>query len=113
MSLKDLIEHDLDNVWFDENEIADVHTINGKKMVCLVNSDRQTRASGKPRAAEGISTDSLYILVHEKAFAITPRPGEPLTLDKLRYDIRSVDVEAGMLIIEINRSKDGRIQRRV
>lgn len=112
MSLKDLIEHDLDNVWFDANEIADVHDINGRTIVCLVNSDRQTRASGRPRAAEGISTDSLYIFVREKEFACTPQPAAQLRLDGRLYDIRSVDVEAGMLIIEIGRSKDGRIQRR-
>lgn len=112
MSLKDLVEHDLDNVWFDENELADVHTVNGKKIVCLVNSDRQARASGKPRTAEGISNDSLYLFIRQKEFARVPQSGEPLKLDNLRYDIRSVDVEEGMLIIEIGRSKDGYIQRR-
>lgn len=93
---KDMVREDVEEVCLNEEELAEKHRINGKKVVCHVDSD----ISGKfrPDNLLGVYDNSVVIYVKEGVLPV-PKVGSRLNLDGSLHQVIQIKIEDGMLII--------------
>lgn len=112
MTLKDQIAEDLEDgaVWFNEDEFAELHEINGASVLCEIGAMRD--ASHKVgRLIGGVVRDASYCFVRKSAFATPPRAEQNITIDGVRYRISNVMEDLGCYVIEFGRYDDADIRR--
>lgn len=99
MTLKDDIAADLDEVFFNEDEFASLHSVEGRTILCVVDSDsRQPSDKGGAYAL----SEADYVL-HAKTADMPPRKeaGELLNLDGKELTIGKWDEQDGVTIVEL------------
>lgn len=99
-AFKDAIAKDIKSVFINIDEFADEHTLNGKKVHCVL--DKDITDGTKDRVTDpvyGVFLNAITIYVDAKDIDRKPVEGEPLSLDKKRYIVRNVSVEGGILVI--------------
>lgn len=112
MTLKDQIASDLEDgaVWFNENEFADWHTVNGARVLCeigaLDNAPHTVR-----RLIGGIVRDSSYLLIRTREFRTKPRSDQGIEIDGTSYRISNVMEDIGVYVITYGRYDDADIRR--
>lgn len=81
MTFKSVLQEDCKNVFLNENEFADLHTINGNKMRVLIdNSELLDRSAGNPHN-DGTYARSILLYVLADEFGARPKIGSKITLD--------------------------------
>ena len=66
-SFKEQLEKDLDSVFFNMNEFAETHMIDGKEVPIVLDNDRIIELSmGKTVETRGIFTDDILFFVQKK-----------------------------------------------
>lgn len=107
MSLKDVMAADLTAVFFNPNEFAAEHNINGVNMVALVDSDitkeRSNRISGN---FDGIYKSEISLFVRAADMAKRPVRGQALRLDGKLYVVSDCTEAEGMfeILMDVNDS---------
>ncbi len=107
MDFKGCIAADLHGVFLNENEFAELHTVDGKPMRVLIDDDALLE---RDAARGGVHTDGLYktrrLLYLSKAdYGGRPAPGKALNLDgRIWYVVQAEDA-AGMLTIELEANR--------
>ena len=99
MSFKDELAADLDEVFFNAEEFASEHSVEGKTILCIVESDsRQPSDKGGAYAL----SEADFVL-HAKTADMPPRKeaGELLNLDGKELTIGKWDEQDGMTIVEL------------
>ncbi len=113
-TFKDCAAADIGLSFFNENEHADWHTVDGKKaLIILEESDlREHSAHWEAGAKQNFDTglytahDILYIRVED--YGPKPKQGKILTLDGRRtYSIRKCEDEGGVYRMTIERTRQG------
>lgn len=101
-AFKDFIAADVKNTFINPNEFADCHEIDGEKVNCVIDSDVFSEHSNK--SIEGVFVNAITIYVASDSFEVPPVEGQLLTVDSVRYFVRSVCNEMGILTIiaEVN-----------
>lgn len=101
-AFKDAIAKDVKAVFINLDEFADKHILNGETIACIVDKDIISEVTSEK--LEGVFLNTVTIYVDVKDIKNKPVEGEILRLDKVRYIVRSVSVEEGILVIvaEVN-----------
>lgn len=93
---KDMVREDAEEVFLNEEEFAEKHRINGKKVICLVDSD--ISANSKLANLLGVYDNSVVIYVKEGVLPV-PKVRSRLNLDGSLHQVIQTKIEDGMLII--------------
>lgn len=107
LSFKDCIAADIQNVFLNQEEFAEVHTVDGKPMGVILDDDGLQE---RDAARGGVHTDGLYksrrLLYLSKAdYGGRPVPGKALNLDGRIWYVVSADEDAGLLTIELEANR--------
>lgn len=105
-SFKEQIKADL-AVFLNDQEFADGHTIDGKKMTVLVDENELLE---RDKSKLGTHTDGLYkarrlIYVSRADFGPRPAKGRQLNFDGRIFRVEDCTEEDGMLAIELGVSR--------
>lgn len=103
-TFKDCLMADVEGVFLNQMEFADIHTVNGKEMTVLVDENEllerdKSKLLGAP--VNGIYKSRRLIYVAKSVFGPRPANGAVLALDGRQYKIRESTEEAGILAIEL------------
>ena len=108
MSLREVMRDDLraGRVWFNEGEMAGTHTVNGVKVLCVVDAAEAGESyslndPAKKRSTEGVMTGALTLYMRRDEYGGTPFIGQPLTLDGRKYRIASWGDDEGVLELNL------------
>lgn len=98
MNLKEIIAADLD-VFLNTDEFADEHTLGGKKIRLIIDSDT---LNGTPLPhAEGVSLWRKVVYVSCSDLGYRPNEGGLLELDGQTYEVVNVDEQDGLFVITL------------
>ena len=107
LSFRDCIAADIHQVFLNEDEFAEIHTVDGKPMRAILDDDGLQQ---RDAARGGVHTDGLYqnrrLLYLSKAdYGGRPVPGKALNLDgRIWYVVQAEDA-AGLLSIELEANR--------
>lgn len=107
MGFKDFIANDLKNVFLNFGEFAEEHTVDGKKMLVIVdNNEHIERQKRQTSRAEGLHIKEILFYVHKDDFGSLPAVGRICRFDKKDYIVADAINEDGIysITLEANRS---------
>lgn len=107
MSFKDIVRSDIDNVFMNPDEFGTMHTVNGKRMVVVIdNNELIERAKRINSHMDGMYVKSTLIYVKAKDFGALPQVGGAVDLDGKTFRVTDATNEDGLYSIhlEANRS---------
>ena len=80
-SFKEQLEKDLDSVFFNMDEFAETHMIDGKEVPIVLDNDRIIELSmGKTVETRGIFTDDILFFVQKKTWIMSRSPASTWNL---------------------------------
>lgn len=106
MTFKDIIRNDID-LFVNQDEFADMHLIDGKKMPVMIDNNEQVeREKRMTQHMDGIYKKQMLIYVKKSDYGVLPAIGKILNLDGRVYKIMDAIDEDGIFSIslEANRS---------
>ena len=106
MSLKDILQEDLNSVFFDLDEFAETHLVNGVEMNIIIDSNEL----GERKATSGKHYDGAYssiMLMYVKAeeYGAKPKVGSMIVLDQKHYKVTDVVDEGGVYSITMGATR--------
>lgn len=104
MSFKEDVKEDIEAVFFDTEEFAEVHMVNGKEMRISIDEAElnQRKKSAKSSSyEEAIHTKKLSFYVPAKEFGKLPKVNSPLTIDRVRFLVADTVNESGVYRITL------------
>lgn len=106
-SFKEQLEKDMDTIFFNPNEFAENHMIDGKEIPIVVDNDRIIELSlGKTTETRGIFTDDIMFFVLKKYLDYEPCAGQHMTFDGETYPISDVKEDFGGYTIVLSGNQD-------
>jgi len=95
-SFKEQLEKDLDGTFFNLDEFAELHTIDGKEIPVVVDNETLLQLNmGKTVNSDGIFTDSIIIFVQKKYLDYEPVIGQVIDFDGVTYPVDNVLSDTG------------------
>lgn len=107
-SFKEILNQDIENVFLNTLEFADIHNVDGKDMPVQVDDneiiEREKKSSSN---MDGVYVKQKLIYVKAKDFGALPAIGRQIMLDGKRYMVVDSTDEYGVytITLEGNRSK--------
>ena len=107
MDFKSCLAADVQQVFLNQEEFADLHTVDGRPMRVILDDDALLE---RDAARGGVHADGLYktrrLLYLSKAdYGGRPAPGKVLNLDGRVWRVVEAEEAAGMLTIEIEANR--------
>lgn len=102
MSLKDIMADDINNVFLDLDDFGEEHTIEGKKIVCIVDDDTLKLRQG----TNDLSVTESTLLLFAKTDDLPKRKvsGETLNIDGKLYIVDDWKVNFSMAEISLHQN---------
>lgn len=95
-SFKEQLEKDFDGTFFNLDEFAELHTIDGKEIPVVVDNETLIQLNmGKTVNSDGIFTDSIIIFVQKKYLDYEPVIGQVMDFDGVTYLVDNVLSDTG------------------
>lgn len=107
-SFKEVLNQDIENVFLNTLEFADIHNVDGKDMPVQVDDNEVIEREKKAKSnMDGVYVKQKLIYVKAKDFGSLPAIGRQIMLDGKRYLITDSTDEYGIytITLEGNRSK--------
>ncbi len=106
-AFRDQLERDIAAVWFNPDEFGELHTIDGRSMHAIIDSQAiQPRDGRTNNHVQGIYTDGVVLYVPVAEFGAKPRVGVALILDDRRsYRVAAVHTMDGVYGIELEANR--------
>jgi len=79
LTLKQLIANDIDSVFFNVNEFAEMHTVDGREVMAII--DEAELIARQASMEEGIADSSMLIMLKRKDFAYDKLPKDRIEFD--------------------------------
>ena len=103
LSFRDCIAADIHQVFLNEDEFAEIHTVDGRPMGVILDDDGLQE---RDAARGGVHTDGLYksrrlIYLSKADYGGRPVPGKAVNLARRVWYVVSADEDAGMMTIEL------------
>ena len=90
-SFKEQLEKDFDGTFFNLDEFAELHTIDGNEIPVVVDNETLIQLNmGKTVNSDGIFTDSIIIFVQKKYLDYEPVIGQVMDFDGVTYPVDNV-----------------------
>ncbi len=97
-----MIQHDINNVFMNENDFADYHDLNGVRALAIVEAlTIKDKLAIKSASFEGYYRKKVIVHVKQSDLNEIPVYGLRFTLDGDIYTVDSCDDEMGMLTIDL------------
>lgn len=106
-SFKDILQRDIDEIFFNIDEFSDPHTIDGVRMPAMVDDMEHIEREKKMKSnMDGIHARQILLYVKASKFGALPAQGRILNLDNRNYSILDAVDEGGVytITLEANRS---------
>lgn len=103
MSLKDLIASDIDNVFFNTEEFADIYIIDGRDVPVVQDDNRILEKSDI--SALGTALGEGLIFIKEKDMPRLPSGGEEMNINNKKWYVRDAKNNKGVYEIRIGRER--------
>lgn len=106
-SFKDILQRDIDEIFFNLEEFSDTHVIDGVSMTAMIDDMEHIEREKKMKSnMDGIHVRQVLLYVKASEFGALPAQGRILTLDKRKYTILDAVDEGGVytITLEANRS---------
>ena len=102
LTFKDHAERDLEDgaAWFNPDEFADFHIVNGAKVLCVIVKKGAQAYSPATRITENVRDGSMLLCIRKRDFATSPAPDQPIFVDGKEYCIRNILTKTGIFVIE-------------
>lgn len=107
-SFKEILNQDIENVFLNTLEFADIHNVDGKNMPIQIDDNEVIEREKKAKSnMDGVYVKQKLIYVKAKDFGSLPAIGRQIMLDGKRYLITDSTDEYGIytITLEGNRSK--------
>ncbi len=105
-SFKQILAGDIRSTFLNLDEFGEIHTINGRSMTVIVDSN-EVEERGKKQflhpVIDGIYEDNILIYVSRKEFGKQPAHGQELKLDGKQYRVTDARDEGGVFSITLRR----------
>lgn len=102
-AFKDFLEKDIREVFFNADEFAELHNVNGHEMRVIVEGDTSSRPQRgsleRSPIAEGVFKTALTVFILKVDLPVTPVVGEMFRLDGALYFVTRVTDSLGLLEI--------------
>lgn len=96
MSFKEQLERDFDNIFFNLNEFAELHDIDGKKIPIVVDNETLLQMNlGKTADSDGIFQDNKMFFVQKKNLNYEPVIDQIMEFDGESYQVENVLEDLG------------------
>ena len=106
-NFKDIIQRDIDEVFFNLEEFSDTHTIDGVEMPAMIDDMEHIEREKKMKSnMDGIHARQILLYVKASEFGALPAQSRILNLDNRKYVILDAVDEGGVytITLEANRS---------
>ena len=100
---KDMIESDIDEVFFNPNEFGEEHSLDGKRMVLIIDENAliQRRSGGEL----GLECSSLVVYAKRSDLPRTLSEGTKLNLDGRIYLVDEYSEDAGVVTLMLGQNR--------
>lgn len=97
-----LLDKDLDDVFFNFSEFGEVHNVDGDQVPCqLQKMETKDRISSRNVRDDGVFLDSSFLYIAGKYLEKFPVENQKIFIDQVMYIVQSVDEQRGLLVIEL------------
>lgn len=106
-TFKEIVTQDINNIFFNLDEFAELHNINGRDIPIVIDEDiLQTRSQNKSERYDGIYSAQVVIYVKIKDLSERPIYGEHFELDNKLYLVSECSESLGIyeVVLEANDS---------
>lgn len=91
MTFKDQLEKDFNNTFFNLNEFAEIHDVDGKNIPVVVDNETLLQLDlGKNADSDGVFQDNRMFFVQKKYLDCEPVIGQIMEFDKESYQVGNV-----------------------
>ena len=115
-TFKDCVAADIDAAFFEENEHADRHTVDGKDVLIVLEDDdlrehsAHWEAGAKQNFDTGLYTAHTILYIRVEDYGPKPKVGKPLVMDagtdhKRTFDIMKCEEECGVFRMTLQRTR--------
>ena len=99
---RDMVSADIDNVFLNSEEFAEVPNVNGSDVLAVVSNDMSkpnSRVPGGVKSTDGLHGDVCTVNVRKDTISRLPKQGENFKLDGKLYKVDTCTDDMGMLTI--------------
>lgn len=107
MNFKEILRDDVKEVFLDSKEFGEEHTVNGKKMVIIIDDNELTEREKRIKShMDGMYKKQTLVYVHSLDFGPLPGVGKPVVIDGSTFIVTDSINEGGVysLHLEANRN---------
>ncbi len=98
MSFREQVEADIGNVFLNEDEFAEMHTLDGVELLAVVSTNQtRQRSDRQSRNYDGLHGDWATVNIRKEDFPRIPKQGENIRLDGKMYKVAECRDIMGML----------------
>ncbi len=95
-SFKEQLEKDFDYTFFNMDEFAEMHVIDGKEIPVVVDNETLLQMNlGKSAREDGIFTDNIVLFIQKKHLEEEPVIGQIMEFDRVTYPVVNVLADLG------------------
>lgn len=108
MTLKEIMKEDLDDVFFDLDEFAEIHDVNGKEMSVMIDGNELGERKKSDRAGkhyDGLYTSMILMYVKAEEYGARPKVGSLIHLDGKAYKVIEAVEEGGVYSITMGANR--------
>lgn len=101
-TFKEILRNDINQVFLNPDEFGEIHTIDGRQMVCMIDENEVIERSKKQvekGRIDGIYERQIMLYVAREQFGRMPAIGASVTIDSGKYRVADVTHEAGIYSI--------------
>ncbi len=107
MDFKEIIRDDIKKVFLDPAEFGEEHTVNGKKMVIIIDDNELTGREKRIKShMDGIYKKQTLIYVHALDFGPLPGIGKPVVIDGSTFIVTDSINEGGVYSLHLEANKN-------
>lgn len=97
MTLKDSFDRDVNNVFLNTTEFADVIKIDGVQYSCIVYEDEFTHETAISKQFDGVFIQRTHVLIASSAIKTIPVDGQRIKLKNKNFYVDGVQNEYGII----------------
>lgn len=109
MSFKEMLEEDLEKVFFSTDELADIHRIDGKEVPCVLDmgelkGDSATftvHSRNMQYTSDTLQFGDRVLFIRKAFFERMPKVEQKLRIDDKLYSVLDVNEQRGLLQIHL------------
>lgn len=105
MSFKDQIQQDLDAVFLNTDEFAELHRIEGKEIPVVVDNDQLVKL--KQGQILGLVEADLLLMGKESDFPADMEPGRLLNVDGRELIVAASGTDMGLIEVALRQNRTG------